>query len=254
MGFEIQKAGFWKRAAAFLLDAVLLSIAIAGLLSLLSSLTGYDRKAEQMQQKYDAYSEQYGISLGQSEEAYNALSEADQEKYIAAYNALTSDEEALAIYREVMRLSLLCISLSIFIAFALLEFLIPLLLKEGRTLGKKLFGLCVVHTNCVRLETGALFVRTFLGKFTVETMIPVLVLMLLYYGAIGFPGMMLLLVLLLAQLILLIATQYGQPIHDLFAKSAVADYQSQPIYDTAEALDAARSKKAAEAARFVHQD
>ena len=112
MGFEIQKAGFWKRAAAFLLDAVLLSIVIAGLLSVLSSLTGYDRKAAQMQEKYDAYSEQYGISLGKSEEAYNALSEADQEKYIAAYNALTSDEEALAIYREVMRLSLLCISLS----------------------------------------------------------------------------------------------------------------------------------------------
>ena len=32
MGFEIQKAGFWKRAAAFMLDGILQGILIVGLL------------------------------------------------------------------------------------------------------------------------------------------------------------------------------------------------------------------------------
>ena len=254
MGFEIQKAGFWKRASAFLLDIILRGILIVGMMTLLSALTGYDKTAQLMEDKYNEYGEKYGISLGISEEEYNAMSKADQEKYMEAYNALTNDSEALMLYRKTVRLSLLTISMSFLIAYAVLELIVPLLLKEGRTLGKKVFGLCVVHTNCVRMEPGAMFIRTILGKFSIETMVPVLILILLYFGELGLVGTAVLLAMLLLQAILFIATQNNQLIHDLLAQSAVADYQSQPVYATLEELNAAKAKKAAEAARLTPYD
>ena len=230
MGFEIQKAGVWKRASAFLLDVILLSILAVGFLTLLSAVTGYDTKAQLLEDRYTAYSEAYDTDLNMSEEAYNSLPKEAQERFMAAYKALTEDGEAQETYRQVVMLSLLILSLSIFLAFALLEFLMPLLLKEGRTLGKKVFGLCVVHTNCVRMEPGAVFIRSMLGKCTIETMVPALVLVMLYFDVVGLAGTLLLAALGMTQLILLIATRNNQPIHDLLAQSAVADYQSQPVF------------------------
>ena len=250
MGFEIQKAGFWKRAAAFMLDIILQGILIVGLLYLLSAVTGYDQTTDRMQVKYDEYNTKYDTNLNMSEEEYNALPKEKQEAYMEAYEAFIRDEEAVSLYRRAMRLSLLNLSAAILAACLTLEFMVPLLLKEGRTLGKKVFGLCVVHTNCVRMEPGAMFIRTLLGKYTIETMVPVLILLLLYYNVIGIAGTAILLVLALAQVILLIATQNNQVIHDMLAQSTVADYQSQPIYDTLEELNAAKAKKAAEAARM----
>ena len=251
MGFEIQKAGFWKRASAFLLDIILRGILTVGILTLLSAVSGYDAKTQRMQEKYDAYSTQYGTDLGISEEQYNALPKQDQEKYMAAYEALTHDEEAVTLYQQVVKMSLFLLSISIFLACVILEFIVPLLLKEGRTLGKKVFGLCVVHTNCVRMEPGAMFIRSLLGVYTVETMIPVLILVMLYFNTVGIAGTAILLAMLLLQIILLAATQNNQLIHDLLAQSAVADYQSQPMYATLEELNAAKAKKAAEAARIT---
>lgn len=250
MDFEIQKAGFWKRVSAFLLDIILRGILTIGILALLSAVTGYDAKTQLLEDKYNAYSAQFGTDLGMSEEEYNALPKEDQDKYMAAYDALTHDEEAVAVYQQVVKLSLFLLSLSIFVAYLILEFIVPLLLKEGRTLGKKVFGLCVVHTNCVRMEPGAMFIRSLLGKYTIETMVPVLILVLLYFNAVGLAGTAVLIALLLGQIILIIATQNNQIIHDLLAQSAVADYQSQPIYATLEELNSAKAKKAAEAARM----
>ena len=250
MGFEIQKAGFWKRASAFLLDIILRAIFIVGMMALLSAVTGYDEKTQKMQEIYDRYSAQYETNLSMSEAEYNALPKEDQEKFSAAYEALTGDAEAMQLYRQAMKLSLINLTASIFIVYLVLEFIVPLLLKEGRTLGKKVFGLCVVHTNCVRMEPGAMFIRSILGKYTIETMIPVLVIHMLYFGTVGLAGTALLIVLLLAQIVLMTATRSSQLIHDLLAQSAVADYQSQPVYATLEELNAAKAHKAAEAARL----
>ena len=54
--------------------------------------------------------------------------------------------------------------------------------------------------------------------------------------------------------LLLAATQNNQLIHDLLAQSAVADYQSQPIYATLDELNQAKARKAAERARLTPYD
>ena len=251
MSFEIQKAALWKRAAAFLVDMVCMAILMSGLLSALSSATGYDGKAQQLEDKYNAYAAEYGVSLRITEEEFNAMSKEDQEKFNAAYEALTQDAEALEIYQSVFRLSLICLSLSIFIAVLLVEFIVPLLLKEGRTLGKRIFGLCVVHTNCVRMNVGSMLLRSLLGKYAIEIMAPVLIMMLLYYGAVGVPGAAMLMVLVFAQIIIIVSTKNNQLLHDLLAQSVVADYQSQPIYASLDELNASKAQKASKAAKLT---
>lgn len=236
MIYDLQKASFLKRAAAWLLDAILVVILAVGIAYLLSSVFGYDKYTDAMSNAYDHYETEYGISFNASQEEYLTWPEEKQEAYDRAYEALVADQDAMYAYNMVVNLSMLVASLSILLSVMGLEFVVPLLFKEGRTVGKRIFGLCVIRTDCVRMTGIQLFVRTLLGKFVVETMIPVYLVMMIFWGIVGLGGTLILLALLLAEIIILIATRKNAAIHDLMAGTVVADYTSQMIFDSSEAL------------------
>ena len=93
-----------------------------------------------------------------------------------------------------------------------------------------------------------LFVRTVLGKFAVETMIPVYVGLMIFWGIIGFPGTILLGALALGQGLCLLLSRRNAAIHDLLAGTVVADFGSQMIFESAEALVEYQKKLHAERA------
>lgn len=248
MVYELQKAGFLKRTAAWLLDAILVSILAVGIAWILSAALGYDEYSDRVNDAYDRYEDQYGISFSSSQEEYLTWTEEERQNYDRAYEALISDEDAMYAYNMVVNLSMLIASLSILAAVMGLEFAVPVLFKEGRTVGKRVFGLSVVRSDCVRMSTVQLFVRTLLGKFAVETMIPIYLIMMIFWGMIGSGGTLILLVLLLAQIIALVATRRNAAIHDLLAGTAVVDYASQMVFDSPEALLAYQKKIHAELA------
>ena len=248
MVYDLQKASFLKRAAAWLLDAILVAILAVGVAYILSSALGYDKYSNQVSDAYDSYEEKYGVSFDATQEQYLTWPEEQQQAYDEAYQALIADEEAMYAYNMVVNLSLLIASLSILISVMGLEFVVPVLFKEGRTVGKRIFGLCVIRTDCVRMTTLQLFVRTLLGKFAVETMLPIYLIMMVFWGIMGLGGTLILLVLLLVQIIVLIASRKNAAIHDLFAGTVVADYTSQMIFDSAEALVAYQKRIHAEKA------
>ena len=115
-------------------------------------------------------------------------------------------------------------------------------------MGKRIFGLCVIRTDCVKMSPVQLFVRTLLGKFAVETMIPIYLIMMIFWGIVGLGGTLVLVLLLLVEIILLIATRRNAAIHDLLAGTVVADYTSQMIFDSSEALLAYQKRIHAEQA------
>ncbi len=78
----------------------------------------------------------------------------------------------------------------------------------------------------------ALFIRAVLGKYTIETMIPVLIIIMIYFGSIGIIGPVVLGLILLLQLILLAATSNNSLIHDLISDTVVIDMASQRIFDS----------------------
>lgn len=248
MIYDLQKASFLKRAAAWLLDAILVTILAVGVAYLLSVAFGYDKYSDTVSDSYDRYEAEYGVSFEASQEEYLSWTPEQQKNYDEAYDALIADQDAMYAYSMVVNLSMVIASLSLLISSMGLDFVVPLLFKEGRTVGKRIFGLCVIRTDCVKMRPVQLFVRTLLGKFAVETMIPIYLIMMIFWGIVGLGGTLVLVLLLLVEIILLIATRRNAAIHDLLAGTVVADYTSQMIFDSSEALLAYQKRIHAEQA------
>ena len=248
MAVSLQRAGMWKRISAFLFDAILSGILAVLFAFLLSSVLGYDRYVDTLNRCYEAYGAEYGVDFQTSLSRYDAMTEEERQQLEEAYRAVGQDEEAAYAYQMTIRLTILMVSLGILLACLIWEVLIPALLKDGQTLGKKIFSLGVMRSDGVRLGCVQLFVRSILGKYTVEIMIPVLVMMMLYFGSLGLPGTLLILGLALGNGCLFLVTYAHTPIHDLLAGTVTVDLPSQRIFNTREDMIAFKEKLAAEKA------
>ena len=96
----------------------------------------------------------------------------------------------------IINLTLVITSISILLGYLLLEFVVPLIFKNGQTLGKKIFGIALMRNDGVKINTVMLFVRTVLGKYTIETMVPVLVIIMTFFGSAGIIGLAVLLLIM----------------------------------------------------------
>ena len=236
MAVDLQKAGMWKRTAAWLLDTILLVVLAVGMGALVALLLGYDAHSEALNDAYARYEAEYGVVLDISQQEYLELTEQQRQQYDAAYKALTADESVIYTYNVVINQTLLMISLGLLLSTLALEFAIPLWLGNGQTVGKKIFALGVIRTDGVRVTALQLFVRTLLGKFTIEIMLPVYLAIMAFFGIMGLPGTLVLAGLTLAQLILLAVTANNSVIHDLLAGTVVVDIASQQIFKSTDDL------------------
>ena len=253
MIYDLQKAGLWKRIAAWMFDGILTTILAVGFGVLLSMLLGYDAYSQTLDDAYARYETEYGIVFDISQEEYAAMTQEQAASYNAAYDALIGDMEAMHAYNMVISLMLVITSIGILLAVLLWEFMIPLWLGNGQTLGKKIFSLCLVRSDGVKLNGLQLFARTVLGKYAVETMIPVFILMMLFWGTVGLGGTLVLFALALAQLLCVALSRTNSAIHDFLAGTVVVDITSQMIFRTTEDLIAYTKRIAAEhAARQVY--
>ena len=246
MIFDLQKASIWKRASAFLFDFILFGILAVGFAFLLSVITNYDKYSTTYDESLTQYEQTYQTNFGYTQDEFNELDADAQAAYMNAYNALTKDADAMYAYRMMVNLIMLITSLSILLSYLVLEFVIPILFKNGQTLGKKIFGIAVMRTNGVKMNNISLFIRTFLGKYAIETMIPVLIITMILFNSIGIVGPIVIGLILLLQIILMCATKTNSLIHDLLADTVVVDFASQMIYDSEEELIEAKKQAAAE--------
>ena len=253
MVYDLQKAGLWKRIAAWMFDSILTAILAVGLGFLLSVLLGYDSYSQTLDAAYDRYGQEYGIVFDITQEEFEKLPADQQQLYQEASDAINADSEAMYAYNMLVNLSLVILSASILLSVMLWEFAIPLYFGNGQTLGKKIFGLCLVRTDCVRLNKLQLFTRTFLGKFAIETMLPVYIVFLSFWGILGVTGTAILFALTAAQLLALVITRSNSALHDLLAGTAVVDMASQMIFrDTEELIEFQKRVAAERAARETY--
>ena len=236
MRYDLQKASLSKRIPAWLLDTILLVVLATAFAALLSFAFGYDNYRSQLNAAYEQYETTYGVKFDLTLAEYEKLTEEELKLYEQAVAALNSDKEVMRAYSMMMTLTLVILSMSILLAFVLLEFVIPLLFGNGMTLGKKVFNVALIRVDGVKLTPFMLFVRTILGKYTLETMIPVLIIVMLFFGSIGLEGTLVLILILLLQAGLLIFNRTRSVIHDLIACTVAVDFASQMIFDTPEAL------------------
>lgn len=245
---DLQKANMGKRISAWLFDSILLAVLAVCFGLLLSSLLGYDGYTARLDEIYTKYETENNITFSITQAEYDALSPDARIRYDAAAQALSTDVEAAYNLNMIIQLTLIILTMGILLAFSVLELLVPLLLKNGQTLGKKIFGIAVMKNTGVRVNAVSLFIRTVLGKFTIETMIPVLMLLMMLWGTIGVLGPGVIGAIGLVQLILIFTSEARCPIHDRLANTVTVDMHSQLIFDSEEALIEFKKLRHAEAA------
>lgn len=84
-----------------------------------------------------------------------------------------------------------------------------------------------MRTDSVRVKPIAMLIRTLLGKYTIETMAPLLIIFLILFGSLGTVGLIMLAALALLQIVLIAATHTNSAIHDILAQTVVVDMESQ---------------------------
>jgi uncharacterized RDD family membrane protein YckC len=248
MIYDLQKASVLKRAAAWLLDTILLVVLACGSGMILSAALNYDQHSQALEACYERYEKEFGIDF----DVYAELTEEEQARFEAANAALQKDTEALKAYNMVVNLSLTIVSLSVLLSYLALEFVVPLLFGNGQTMGKKVFGIALVRVDGVKITTFALFVRTLLGKYTIETMIPVLMAMMIFIGTIGILGPAIVLGLVILQVALIVTSPTNSALHDHMAATVAVDLASQMIFATPEDLVEYKKQVHAEQVKNQH--
>lgn len=248
MIYDLQKASTLKRLSAYIFDVILLVVLITGVAFLLSSILGYDNYSNQLTECYEKYEDQYGVNFDLTQEEYDKLSPEAKQRFDEASAALSKDQDAIYAFNMMFNLILVILSLSILIGFIVLEIIVPNFIGNGQTLGKKIFGIALMRTNGVKINTICLCIRTILGKFTIETMIPVLLIIMIFFGVIGIMAPIIIGILLVVQGALLIITRTNSAIHDLIADTVVVDMASQLMFNSELELLDYKKKIAAEKA------
>ena len=146
------------------------------------------------------------------------------------------DEEVIKLTALILNLTLLISIFSILLAYFVLEFIVPLFFKNGQTLGKKMFGIGVMRDDGVKMTTVMLFVRSILGKCTIEALVPLAIIMLIFFGNAGIFGLVAILLLAGLEIFTTVRTRTNSCIHDLLSYSVVVDLASQMIFENEEAL------------------
>ena len=191
MIYDLQKASFWKRASAFLFDLVIMMVVVVGIASLMSIAMKYElhysnieNEKELEVQKIEA---EYGCELDLTV-GYNDMTDQQKEMYDKLDKAVSENDTIQKAAFLLLNYSLVICLVSTFIAYAILEFAVPMIFKNGQTLGKKLFSIGVIRTNTVKASPFVLFVRMLFGKFTIETVLPLFVLIMMFFGIVGIVG------------------------------------------------------------------
>ena len=245
---DFQKASVLKRISAYTFDLILLACVVMVIAMALSGLFGFDVYNDRLDAAYEKYGELYGINVSMTFEEYGNLAPEELERYAQALEAINEDDEAVHAYSMVVNLTLIIASVSILLGYVLLELLIPLWLRNGQTLGKKIFGIALMRTDGVKVTPFMMVVRTILGKYTLETMIPVLIVIMLLFQLVGLGGTLVIGLIFIVQIVAVLATRTNSAIHDLLACTVAVDMASQMIFDSPETILEYKKRLSAEAA------
>ena len=236
MEYDFQRASMLKRMMAWLLDLIMIVTLAVGCMWGISTFVNIEPDWNTVSAAIDKYEAQFGGPLSPTASEYEQMTaeqKAQADEISRQINeALFQDQEASHAYAMVINKALIIVSLGFLLSFLLWEFLIPLMFKNGQTLGKKCFGIALMRKDGVKVTPFMMFARAILGKCTVETLLPVMILMTFFSSF----GLLLSAGFLIAQIVIPLATRNKTAIHDLMACTVAVDLSSQMIFDSPEEM------------------
>ncbi len=234
MIYDVQKASLWKRFSAYLFDFIIFTVVFSAILLLMYSAFGYKKIEADYNKLQASYEGKYKVDFDVSEEDFNKFSDEKKDEYNNAYKEFKKDPKVMALDDLKLYLILLIIAVSLIVSHILLEFVVPMIFKNGQTLGKKIFGIGVMRVDGVKVSALQMFIRTLFGKCTIETMLPVF--FVLWLASMPLAGLVGLAALAIIQFVCIVATKMHTPIHELLAGTVTVDLASQLIFETPEDL------------------
>jgi len=251
MVYDLQKASLTKRLSAFLFDFMIMAVLAVGFACVFSALVGYDHHSGQLTEKISSIQddnhissleEEHGVYYADypylTEEEKLELPEEVRLSFEKCQKEISENDEVQWLKALVFNLILTNVSLSLLFAFIVGEFAVPLWLKNGQTLGKKIFSVAVMRNDGIKISPFVLFTRTILGKYTIGTMVPLFALLMLFSGSMPLIPLSILLLVFLLQIVLCVTSRTNSFIHDYLAATVAVDFQSQMIFDSVEAKNA----------------
>lgn len=238
--YGINKASFIKRVAAACLDFIIFVLVAVGVTTLMTAIVQYDSYRAELDKKYEEYGVlyEYDPALGEDQggSIFCEMKEEGDACYVA-WEAFYADEEATKLLNTCTSLTLASASIGLLFGAGVAYFLIPLLLKNGQSFGKKFMRIALVNKNGIRVQPINLFIRFLFGIFVIEIMVPFYSIMYIFSGS---PGGIIALALVLgifvSELLLVMTNRFGCAIHDLVGGTVVVEYDGQAIFDTEEEL------------------
>lgn len=261
--FDIQRASLLKRASAYLLDIILIAVLVTGFAWIFNMIFGYDNHIDVLEDKAVIYQtaaeQQIEDELGLKQKVdFKAIEKAGEEEFkklpqevqdiiTEQHENYRKDEEVIKAYNMMNSLMLLIGSLSLLLSFLIMEFIVPLVFKNGQTIGKKVFSIGVIHPNCVKISNPVLFVRGMLGKYTIETMVPVVILLMVMSNLMNnIIGIAVLITMLVLQIAFIASTKTHTAMHDMISDTVVVDMGSQYIFESVDKMLEAKTRLHAE--------
>lgn len=240
--YGINKARLIKRIAAFFLDIVIFAVVTVGVCTLVLTITKYDSYRAELDAKYEYHGVYEPIDLSKpvEEQVTDAfcVPEAEGDACSVAWYNFNNDEEALLLLHTCTNITLATSAVGVLAGVMVAYFLIPLLLKNGQTFGKKFMRIALINREGIRLRNINLFIRCLFGIYVVELMVPfyaVLYIFSMSSGAIF--ALAIFLGIIVSNLFLMVGSRYGTMIHDLIGKTVVVEFDGQAIFDTVEELE-----------------
>lgn len=233
-------------------DTVLLTVLIVGVAILASALLKIDAYIDELKVYREQYAVEFDIDLDVSDEEFQNMTEEEKTAYSEKYSqlnaAMAKDENVRNVNVQIVTRVLVGITISILVADFIYYFVVPLCFKHGRTLGKKMFGLAVVRSNSVKVSTPVFFIRSMIGLYGIETMFPVMLIVMRFLGILGSISFIMIGLLGILQIVAMLVSPMNSCIHDLLTDTVVVDFSSQKIYETENELIETQKTLAAEKA------
>ncbi|MCI5745224.1 MAG: RDD family protein [Erysipelotrichaceae bacterium] len=229
-----------KRLAAFIIDAILLLIVSTGILYICSVSSYYDTHYDNLHNQY----REIGYEIYDEENKTWKIIDENYENFediIKEYNnneIIKKENEFFS--KFVLNAPLLSITISLLI----LEIIIPLILKNGQTIGMKCFSIALISTSEIKVKPLQIFIRGLFGKIVLLGLIPYMCLIYSFFNPTGgLLGTIFFLLINIINLIFLFSTPNKTAIPDKIGQVFAVDATSTIFFNSLKDLHLARSKE-----------
>ena len=232
-----------KRIAAFFIDLVLFLLLFTGIAFVVGEVVGYTSNYDLLQEKYI----EHGVGLIDPETNEFVFCDTSKDECKQSYELFFKDEEAMVYYDKSVELTTLILTVSVFVTYAITEFVVPLIIKERQTVGMLLFKIGFVSTDGTKVEHKQLFIRFLFGKFLLATMIPIYGMIFSFFSAFGgIFGLVFALIIWGIDIGLTLFSEKKAGIANSLGSCYVYDIETGTVYDTIEEINAIKGAAAKE--------